>query len=233
MRRFLLLVLLSLLGFYVGWPAFSAYQIRQGLAEGDRERLANKIDFDRVRASLRPAVEREAETAFSSAIEKVGPTLGQVASRLKDKAMPAVVDRVLAILVTPEGMVRIVRDGGNLARSIKRMVNEQTNTPGGLGGAVSDILGRGDLLGRKPDEAVAVPSEVIDKDAADRDRAWAARPRYGIANIKRLGFDGPLGIHIGVARDVAATEPDLTAHLAFTGFDWKVVGLTPRNRQER
>lgn len=227
MKRMLLLALLAIFVFYIGWPAFSAFQIRQGLAAADQARLASKIDFDQVRVSLRPAVEREADSAFNAAIEKVGPTVGQIAVKLKERALPAVVDRVLAILVTPDGVVRIVRDGGNLARSIKRMVNEQTENSGALGGAL------GGIFGKKTDGAAAMPAEAAGKDAAERDAKWAARPRYGIANIKRLGFDGPLGISIGVAKDTAATEPDLTAHLAFTGFDWKLVGLTPRNRQER
>jgi hypothetical protein len=50
----------------------------------------------------------------------------------------------------------------------------------------------------------------------------------GLANIKRFRLDGPLAFALGFARDAAATEPDVTAKIGFTGGDWKLIGLEPK-----
>ena len=56
----------------------------------------------------------------------------------------------------------------------------------------------------------------------------AASPPMGLANVKRFGMSDPLSFEIGVAKDPAAAEPDLTAQISFKGFDWKLTGLVPR-----
>lgn len=274
MRRVISLAILALFVFYVAWPAFSAYQIHQGLKSGNTARLANKIDFFSVRTSLRPTVERETEQALADAIAKAGPVAGTLGPQVKDKVMPKLVDRALTTLVTPEVMIRIYREGGKVKDTVKRIVAEQAGKMGGLGGlggGLGDVLdaaansndggaggtggklggvgavgaladklgggkGLGGLFGKKKDDAAATSEPAPQTAQATTPVAGddtKARPSYGLSNIKAVGLEGPLGFKLGVAKDPAASEPDITAHMAFTGFDWKLVGVTPRNRQER
>lgn len=273
MKRLIVLAVLAIVGFYAAWPAFSAWQIHQGLASGNTARLANKIDFDTVRVSLRPTVERETEHALAEAMAKAGPVAAALGPQVKEKIMPKLVDRALATLVTPEVMIRIYREGNKVKDTLKRIVAEEAGKMGGLGGlggglgsvldkaadanagdaggklsgvgavgAFADKLGGGKglggLFGKKKDEAAAEAPAAPATPAASAAPAPAAaeakaRPFYGLSNIKALGLDGLLGLKLGVAKDPAATEPDITAHMAFSGFDWKLVGLTPRNRLER
>lgn len=221
MKRFVVLAVLLLLAFYGAWPAFSVYQIRQGLKTGDAAQLSGKIDFDAVRTSLRPSVEREAEQVFTAIIDKGGPLAAALGPQVREKIMPGLIDRALSTLVTPEVLIRVVRDGRNARETIARIVVEQ--------GATSAGKGLGGLLGGDKNEAVDDQKPATTTSGGDT----KARPVYGLSNIKALGIEGPLGFKLGVAKDPAASEPDITAHMAFTGFDWKLVGLTPRNRHER
>jgi hypothetical protein len=51
-------------------------------------------------------------------------------------------------------------------------------------------------------------------------------PSYGLRNVKHFGMVGPFRFAIGVAKDAAASEPDVTVE--FTGLDWKVTAVRPR-----
>lgn len=61
MKRILALAVIAIAGFYVAWPAWSGYVIRDAIQSKDTARLAAKVDFDRVQASLRPTVTRKVE----------------------------------------------------------------------------------------------------------------------------------------------------------------------------
>lgn len=97
---------------------------------------------------------------------------------------------------------------------------------GGLGG----LLGGGrkspvtDITGRDDTASAAKPDT---KETAKPD-AKAPPEGFGLGNIKSFGLSGPLGVYVGVAKDSAAKEPDLTAEMSFTGFDWKLTGLRPK-----
>lgn len=256
MKRLILLALLTVLGFYVGWPAVSAYQLNQGLKSKDVAAVGGKIDFDQLRGSLRPAVEREVERTVDEALKKSGTIGASLAPQLKSQFMPKIVEHALATLVTPEILIRLYAEGGNLKDGITRIVKEQAGKlggvpgPAGLGGlgdVLSGALGGGgagggaagglgglgalaDRLGGRSGSPVrTVPNEPAAQPAAAAAKEPAAAG-FGISNIKRFGFDGPFGLALGVAKDPAATEPDVTAHMAFTGSDWKLVGLVPKAR---
>ena len=63
MRKLLILLILGAIGFYVGWPVYSAWQIKSALQNGDAGILSSKIDFDSIRTSLKPGVAGRGETA--------------------------------------------------------------------------------------------------------------------------------------------------------------------------
>lgn len=53
-------------------------------------------------------------------------------------------------------------------------------------------------------------------------------PAFGLSNIKRFGFLGPLAFEIGVAKDAKAAESDVLVEMRFVGGDWRVVGVKPK-----
>jgi hypothetical protein len=66
--------------------------------------------------------------------------------------------------------------------------------------------------------------------AASSTTADAAAPQtrgIGLANLRGFAPKGPLSLAVALARDAASPGSDLTAVLAFRGFDWKLVALGP------
>lgn len=268
MKRIIAVVVLALLAFYFVWPAFSAFRLNQGLKGRDVGLVASKIDFDGLRQSLRPAVERETEKAVDDALAKAGSLGAGLGGQLKGQFMGKIVDHALATLVTPEILIRIHSEGANFKDGVARIVKEQAGKLGGipgpagigglgevLGGALGGNAGKvagglggvgaaldklggdkgiGGLFGKKDEAPVNPVRTVPDPASAPAAAAPAApaapAPSYGLSNIKRFGFDSPLSFALGLAKDPNATEPDVTARMAFTGGDWKLVGLVPRAR---
>ncbi len=166
--------------------------------------------------------------------------------------MPRVVDAVLGNLVTPEMLIRVHEQGGNLKQAIDSIVAERALTTDGLGGLISglqigenvqvgDNVDAGSLgslkeiaekLGVDPNAALGGP--LGKQDAAPPPSAVPVElkmraPRYGFGNIKNFAVSGPLNVTVAVARDPSAKKPDLTAEMGFVGGDWKLTGLVLGN----
>lgn len=133
MKKFLLLIVVLGLGFYVAWPAWSGYQIKTALDAGDADTLREKIDFVSVRESLRPAATHHAGQMLNDALRQNG---SPVATVLDDDAratlLPKVVDSTLNQVVTPQNLIRIARHGGTVKDAVAKIVKEQMR--GSLGG---------------------------------------------------------------------------------------------------
>lgn len=262
MKRIILLILLAGLGFYVAWPAFSAYRLNEGLKSRDAPLVSSRIDFPMLRESLRPAVHAETEKAVDEAFKSSGGLGAQLGPQLKSQFMPKIVDHALVALVTPEILIRVYSEGGTIKDSISRIVAEQSAKLGGVPGqagigGLGDVLsgafrggngasgggngasgggntsgglqGLGGLFGKKKD-AGASPVRTVSTDEPKAAPASEPARSVSLSNIKTFGFDGPMAIFLGVAKDPAASEPDVTVRMAFTGGDWKLVGLTPKAR---
>ena len=246
MRTFAGLVVAALFCFYAAWPAYTGYRIKTALDTDNPELLAAKIDFDSVRTSLRPAVTAEVEKAMATAIKQGGGDNEALLNQIKVQMMPKVIDTAMTNIVTPETVLRMHREGSDYKATLARIVSEKLASGGlgalrGLLGGGSDtgggdVLGKlgklagidpakalGGLLGKKGEPAVMAPG-------SSETPAGATAPRkpFGLANIKVFSLTGPAGYSIGIARDAASTEPDVTAGLAFTGGDWKVISIRPR-----
>jgi hypothetical protein len=239
------LLFLALIAFYVAWPAYSAYEIRNGLEKKDPTLLEAKIDFTRLRASLRPAVSVAVEKAMKAALKKAGPAGGQLTDELRAKLMPRVVDAALAVLVTPETLIRIHAEGTDLKKVIDGIVAQSAAQPGGIGDLIvvdpatgkSDALG---TLGKIAEQFGIDPKAVLGglkgndtpEEAGTTEQSVVSEHKvalgYGFDNIKSLGLDGPLGLELGVARDPKSRQADLTAQMSFVDGDWKLTGLVPR-----
>ncbi|MBX9926056.1 MAG: DUF2939 domain-containing protein [Hyphomicrobiaceae bacterium] len=245
-RLLTLLLIVGLAGFYVVWPAWSGYQIKAALDAQDAAGLSRKIDFDRVRASMRPAVTAEVEKSLTA----VATASGQPAEalvRLKADAMPKLVDSALNGLVTPESVIRIYRDRADPKAAVAKIVAEKLASPegfqllGSIAGAVTP--GRADAgsiigqLGRMAEQSGIDPGKVLggllgkkgDAAAEAKPVAGGGAAGVGIDNVKSFAMNGLTGYSIGIAKDKSATKPDLVADIAFTGADWKLVGLAPRS----
>jgi hypothetical protein len=242
MKKLIGLVLLGLIAFYGLWPAYSGYQINMALQTRDAALLERKIDFDAVRVSLRPAVTEEVSRQFDAA-GKDGGLGGLLGGEVKKQLLPQIVEAAVAAIVTPANVIRIYTEGGDLKSTIDKIMREKMGQ-GGLAGAAAGGaapagglalpggLGQlGDLAGKMGIDPNKVTGTVAPKPAeattAAAQPVAAAKSSYGVANIKRVALAGPLGFEVGVAKDAAASKPDVTAGMSFTGFDWKLTKLVP------
>lgn len=238
MSRIIGLLVLAVLGFYVAWPAYSVMRIKNAVETDNVPLLAAKVDFPSVRVSLTPAVTAEAEKVVAAALAKSGGDNGALMGQLKAQMMPKIVELALNTIVTPESLMRIHREGGDVRKTIKDIVQEKMGA-GGLG-ALAGVLGGGDakagglgdliggklggLFGKKDAGGPAVSTEPgVAAPGLPQTKAV-----YGIANVKRFAITGPASYSIGVAKDQAAVVPDVEADIAFSGLDWKIVGVRPR-----
>lgn len=252
MKRLIFLLALVAVAFYGLWPAYSGYEIKSALEAKDAARLSSKVDFPSVRESMRPAVSARVEELFKEALKKAGPAAGALTDQVKTKYMPGIVDAVLASTVTPETLIRIHSQGLRFKDALERIAVEKVSSStagGGLGGLLggggaggtSGEAGGGLLgtIGKAAekygfDAGKALGGLGKKKDQAGSDTAAASgaagseAPKYGLDNIKYAGLNGPLGLAIGVAKDPAAADADLTVEMGFVGTDWKLTGLVPK-----
>lgn len=243
MKKIIALIVLALLGFYVAWPAWSGYRMAKALGDADETLLAAKVDFASVRESLRHVVTVEVEKGVQ---KQTGQGLGALLSGdFKTQLVPKLVDVVLEKVVTPANVIRIAKEGGDVAGTVEKiMMEEMSKTggmaglpklpgagggapplPGGLGslgglGAAGSQFGLPGLPGARPPTA---PPPVASGAPAPNDK----KASFGLSNIKSFGLDGPLGYRIAVAKDPAGSKADVTAGMRFTGFDWKLTSLVP------
>ena len=245
MKRLIGLVVLFLLGFYVVWPGYAGYQIKNALEAKDPAALSGNIDFASVKESLRPAATAEAERTIAETLQKSGASAGALGADIAKKVMPKLIDSSLDALVTPENIIRIYSEGGAVRESVARIINEQLSSSGGISGlgaivsgggagkttAITGALeGIGKALGVNPGGIIPKRAAVrtIDAPPGDPAGSGAAKSGYGFSNVKRLGLNGPLSLELGIAKDAAAADADVTAEMSFTGTGWKLTALRPR-----
>lgn len=228
MRRFwAVLALVLIVAFYVGWPAWSGYQIHDAIQARDAATLERKIDFPRVRLSLRePATQR-----ISELYDRFVPGFAAPAGRMKQELMPRIVETSLAAVVTPQNLIRAAHERGKLKDFVDRTLGDYLISTGGIPGAggtpgqgvvgkLNQLAGKGIGTAKGP----VVRTVPVGGAAAPSD----AEPSYGLDNIKRFAMRGPFRFEIGVAKDAAAPDPDATVEMSFTGLDWKLTAVKPR-----
>ena len=203
----LLLLALLTTGFYVAWPAWSLQRVADALRRNDDATLAQMIDFPGVRASMRPALTEEVTRRYEQLRGEGGGMRSLLANQLKADVLPKLVDTTLDAVVTPVGVLQLARNRVALREAIERVLEQRIV----LGG--SSV---GQAMRPPPAGTGAAPA------------GGGGGPRYTTDNIKRIALAGPLSIEIGVNRNPAAAEPELLVQMAFTGADWKIVGLAPR-----
>jgi Protein of unknown function (DUF2939) len=245
MKRIIALAFLLLTGFYVAWPAWSGYQIHQAISGKNSALLESKIDFPRVRTSLKPVISAKISESVERLAGQAGPTGALILGQLKGDMLPKIVDSTLTGVVNSDNIMRIATEGGNVKESIEKIVREQIGKgglpggsdggsgiklPGGMGGGLGDLIG-GLGLGTKAKPANPirdVTNEPTSKPASAPAGDAKAPAKFSLANIKTFRLNGPLSYVVGVAKDPSAVEADVTAEMSFTGLDWKVTGIVPK-----
>ncbi len=251
MKRLLLLIILLAGGFYVGWPAFSGYQIHQGLQSEDVAVLEDRIDFASVRQSMRGPILAQVTKQLQTGGGAPLKALGVGADAVDMSKVETIVDGALDQTVTAPKLVEVYKSGEDFGTVLQSAVLKQVSDNGGLTallkeGALpsstpSSGSGAGSVIGGLLDNenARGVVGDVVGKlvksgDLAKllfpkRPEAATAKPSedFGIGNIKSVGFAGPLGLTMGVARDTDASEADVTAEMQFENMGWRVKKLTP------
>lgn len=275
MKRLILLIVVLVLGFYVGWPAFSGYQIRNALKAEDAGALASKIDFASVRQSMRGPILVKIKERVGTVMKQLGPAAGVLGGGLQDDKIATLIDASLEDVVNANRVTAIYAKGGDFTGAMRDSILKQVDKmggfaallkggskaagpnagnraaggggsiggiklPGGLGGGLGGLgaaLGgkkAGGLVGQLAGKAGLNAGKLKDiKDMLFPKKTKMAAKKsskpssFGLSNIKKLGFAGPLGLQLGVARDSAATAPDVTAQMEFSGFDWKITKLIP------
>lgn len=241
-KLFALLLILGVLGFYVGWPAWSGWQIKQAFDTRNPALLETKVDFPAVRTSLKPIVETEVGKRIDKAMTELGGGGAVLGQRLKQEMAPKLAEAALNSIVTPANLVRIVAEGRDLRQSIERIIGDEMGKQGGPGGGAGAGAGQGGVRGQIAGRIGGIlgggsnPSPVRTVDPAETQPkattpAPAAAPEkkgFSLSNIKHFAPTGLASFEVGVARDPAAAASEIIAEMAFTGGDWKLVALKPK-----
>lgn len=107
MRWLVVIVVIGAAAVYFGSPYWTAYQMQQAAEAGDADALAEHVDFERVRESLRPQVqtrvasEVDARAGDDEALRVLGGLAGG-----------ALADRAVDTYVTPEGLAKLMASAG-------------------------------------------------------------------------------------------------------------------------
>lgn len=251
---FVLGVILLVAGFYVGWPAYNGVRIQHALETKQPELLRQKIDFERVRVSLRPAVEKKVAEELGRMMGVDGPAADLVlAEEVREQALKPVVDAALATLVTPEMLIRIHAEGQTVGDAVEAIVAQRAAQPSGFSGLI-DLLPRRDgssgnsstssgggfgALGAIAKKLGVDPSAALGGIETQNPRGRetskgksapqsSSGGNYGLDNIKNVSFPNPLAISVGLARDPSQRESELDVEMGFVDGDWKLTGLVPK-----
>jgi hypothetical protein len=132
MFRFILLVLLAAVGFYVAWPAYTGYRIHRALEAGNQPALEATIDFPSVRRSMRGPVIRQVDRRIEAVMRDLGPAAKAVADQIPRDKIEQVIDGALATVITPPQVIDIYAKGGNYNAAIKEAIMVEIDKIGGL-----------------------------------------------------------------------------------------------------
>ncbi|MAF48137.1 MAG: DUF2939 domain-containing protein [Rhodospirillales bacterium] len=104
---------LAVLG-YLAWPYASIFGFYQALKSADREAVEAAVAWPSVRAGMRADLNARARAAITrSAGRKLGPGGAVTGLRLSWDSAP-LVDRIVDVLATPEGLIAMFREPQSL-----------------------------------------------------------------------------------------------------------------------
>jgi hypothetical protein len=86
---------------YIAWPVHAALQIREAIMAGDKETLERKVEWDRLRVSLKTSLTAETIARLAADPDAPKPTMWQ---RVKAAVAPSVADSLIDRYVTPDNL---------------------------------------------------------------------------------------------------------------------------------
>lgn len=243
MKRLLALLVLVLLAFYVAWPGWTGYRISNAIKAKDAAALEASVAFPEVRESLKPAAVQKLGEIYDQQLKsQVGPTGASIVNQIKADVIPKIVDNALTQVVTAPNLIRVVSGHGTLKENAERILREEvgkTGLPGISGGSGAGGIklpagiklpgGLGEIVGGVRIPGLGGAGGGAGADTGSVKQEPAGEPRgFGVGNVKRFGFLGPLAFEIGIAKDAKASEADVNVEMRFVGGDWRVVAVRPR-----
>ncbi len=245
MKKIVLFAIILAAGFYMAWPAYSLYQIADGVKVKDESKLQNKIAWQSVRASLREPVTKRVKKEIGNQTKSQGVE-GVLMGQLAGEFAPQLVEKILDAYVTPKGIIMLANQGGNINTadlgigglvqnlSKNNAGNKDDNGSGGLLGGILDkaneiagkIPGGKELVGNALGTYGKDLSKNIEKNSAKKSGS-SAKTKYGLNNIKSITFNGPLNFEVGLAKSPTAKKADVIAGMSFVDMDWKLSKIVP------
>lgn len=247
MKKIILFAIILAAGFYMAWPAYSLYQIADGVKVKDESKLQNKIAWQSVRASLREPVTKRVKKEIGNQTKNQGIE-GALMGQLAGEFAPQLVEKILDAYVTPKGIIMLANQGGNINTAdlgigglVQQLGNQNKASNNGGESSVGGLLGG--ILDKANEIAEKIPggkeivgnalgtygkglSETINKNAAKKS-GTSAKTQYGLNNIKSFNFNGPLSFEVGLAKSPAAKKADVIAGMSFVDMDWKLSKIVP------
>jgi hypothetical protein len=218
MRRLLIFVIvlvLALAGFYVAWPGWTGYQIRQAIEANDPVALERRIDFDRVRARAKGLVAERIQHSLDQLERQTGPLGAALAGKLKAGLGGKLADAAINTALTPENVITLAREGKDIGRILKDAGRSR-----GAGDSAEVSSGGSPSPSDMPSSGTGAPQQQV--------APGQKRHQLTLRNIKSYRITGPFEIEVGVAHDPTAATSDILVELAFDGGGWKVVGIVPQ-----
>lgn len=242
MKKLLFLIILGVLAFYAAWPAYSLYQIVDGVRAPDEAKLQQKIAWGPLRQSLHAPVTERVKQEIGNQSKGRGLE-GALAGELGKNVAPQLVEQILDAYVTPKGIITLAANGGNIDMSklgIGNLVQKfgDNSNPGETSGGIGDLLEAAkELVSSIPGgkEFVATTLSEYSKDLSKiiTDESEEATEKdgkaiiYGPDNIKSFEFTGPTSFEVGIAKSPTAKKADLIAGMRFIDNDWKLDKIVP------
>lgn len=223
--RLLFLAVLAGLGFYVGWPALSGYQLHAALERKDSQTVGRKIDFPSVRAALLPVVTKEVDAGMDRHLGTLGPLASLVGPALKREYAPRIVEATVNTLITPENVVRMYAEKDDYRTVAESILLEELGKQGGLFGFLTGAGKSGASSGTSLGDRVRLPaglgglSESVQGQLGGLsagNAGSAAVPGIEIPDLKKVLKDM---IEKERARRIDGANRESTAHKASPGKD--------------
>lgn len=148
---------------YVISPIYTAWSIREAIRSGDSTYLARKIEWDGIKATLKPSLTR---MALDLPVSADGEPLPRASlwSRLKGHYGSGVVDRFVEAYVTPERLPELFTYGKAYRETVKGQVDDTAGLP--LQQRIAQAWAR--VRRAEFESLTRFRIEMVDRYAADR-----------------------------------------------------------------
>ena len=141
LRWWLAFGILLAVGFYVVWPAWTAYQIRDAMIRKDTATLASHIDERAMQRAMRATVAAEVRRTMDRLLSELGPAGQILAPQIKDEIAARLTLASQAAFATPGNIMRAVA-AKDPAKVIEDIVVAEARTAGGIMGLSRQIIAR-------------------------------------------------------------------------------------------